>query len=218
MSTDAYQRARMSALVVALFFALGVSACGADSEGDAKPKPTAQQQGDTAQSKAGGSENVGDSTKRASAGRGTLTRADGTTIREWGDRRDNRRVVAIFTRMLDAFRAGDVARVCHNVDAFFLEQFTPGRSKPYSPCETKMTEFAESLERRRREPAELELLWVRSYGWVAGIWVEDRRGKRFRIPFTTLADGGSGGDGRWLMELGSYPYPEMLNATLVNRG
>lgn len=125
--------------------------------------------------------------------RGVLVKPDGGEVRGWGDRRVRRHVTALFARMQYDFLTGDMASVCRHVDSLptTLATDLPG----YASCDRTLRAYARKLERQEFKPTPLRFLWVRTYPGVAGIWVEDRRGKRFRVPF--VQQGNSG----WRVEL-----------------
>ncbi len=204
MSAASHPWTRLSAAAIVALLAIGASACGTDSQGDPNPKPTAKERRKA----------LSDAERLAFEDRtGMLVESNGEVARALGDERVNRRVVATLRRIQHAFRARDTATVCAHMDDFMFDQFRPGRTGEHTPCRAKMAEFARVLERRRRKPAELKLLWVRSYGQIAGIWVERANGKRFRVPFNSMDVAG-----RWDLEFGSFPAPQTLNARLVGRG
>jgi hypothetical protein len=128
--------------------------------------------------------------------------------RAWGDGQDNRKAVAVLREMQENFRAERMGAVCKHVDEFMLSQFDPGSSQRSSPCPDKLEAFARVLDRRGGAGDPIKLLWVRSYGWEAGVWVESSAGKRIRVPFK------SAGDADWKLELGSFGNPEVLASTL----
>jgi hypothetical protein len=150
--------------------------------------------------------------KREEAPRGALPGPDGSVTRSWGDEGVRRQVIAIFAEMQDDFRAGDMAAVCEHVDPFLLSQFAAGSAGPDARCERRLAAYKRSLQGGSAQPKALRLLWTRAYTTVTGIWVEDPRGKRFRVPFKNL------GDGKWLLELGSFPRPDSLDMELTRHG
>jgi hypothetical protein len=140
----------------------------------------------------------GDGMRANSAG--MLVKPDGGEIRGWGDRRVRRYVTALFARMQYDFLTGDMAAVCKHVDPSLS-------SIPFSgdrPCRPMLRTYARQLERQKFEPSFLRFLWVRTYPGVAGIWVEDRRGERFRVPF------GQQDNGAWGLELRELAPTEAL--------
>jgi hypothetical protein len=144
-------------------------------------------------------------------GDGTLRGDGGKVVRAWGPRDENRRVVVLLRQMQREFRAGRMAAVCEHIDPFLLEQFEPGVSEPHSKCSAKMTTYARELEAQGKAPLRAELLWVRSYGWEAGVWIEVPGGERLRVPFKDLDGTG------WKLTLGAFPRPELLAGVLVER-
>ncbi|NLT07393.1 MAG: hypothetical protein GXY03_13940 [Solirubrobacterales bacterium] len=142
---------------------------------------------------------------------GELMGSDGKVVREFGDPADNRRAVDMLERLQRDFRAGRMAAACGHIQDFMLSQFEPGGSESDSPCADKLGEYARVTRLRDRPPKPIELLWVRSYGWEAGVWVEDESGARIRVPFHDRD-----GEG-WKLELGSFGNPEVLGGRLVTR-
>jgi hypothetical protein len=141
---------------------------------------------------------------------GTLTKRDGTKVRDWGDPRLRRYLAALFARMQYDFRAGEMAAVCKHVDNTLLAGFPPNGGISHAPCARKLRTYAADLERRGFKPRPLRLLWVRAYpGLVARIWVEDVRGRRYRIPFADKGDAG------WQLELGKLDPPDALGLRLT---
>ena len=127
---------------------------------------------------------------RANA-KGVLIKPDGGEVRGWGDRRVRRHVTALFARIQYYFLKGDMASVCEHIDPRLSDiPFSGNR-----PCKEMLRRYARKLERRRFEPSPLRFLWVRTYPGVAGIWVEDKRGNRFRVPF------GQTGRSGWRLQL-----------------
>lgn len=124
---------------------------------------------------------------------GVLVKPDGGEIRGWGDRRVRRYVTALFARMQYDFLTGDMASVCKHADSA-LSTLVTGAPDGAS-CETTLDRFAQKLEKRGFKATPLRFLWVRTYPGVAGIWVENRSGERFRVPFVQEGDDG------WLLQL-----------------
>lgn len=140
---------------------------------------------------------------------GTLTTSDGKVIRDWGEERDRKRLVARFAKLQRDFRGGRMKAACANVTDFGLAQFTPGRTGFETPCPAKLRAFAAELERRGVEPVRLRVLWGRTYELIASIWVEDPKGERMRLGFTD-AEGG-----HMKFELGVIAWPEVLHGYLI---
>jgi hypothetical protein len=141
---------------------------------------------------------------------GTLVKKNGTEIRGWGEARLRRYLAALFARMQYDFRTGDMASVCKHIDPTLLTGFPQNGSIPNAPCEKKLSEYARWLEEREFESRPLRLLWVRAYfGVAAGVWVEDFRGRRFRVPFIDK------GNGEWRLEIGKLIPSNALGMHLV---
>lgn len=124
---------------------------------------------------------------------GMLVTADGGKIRGWGDRRVRRYVAARFARMQYDFMTGDMASVCKYVGTS-LSTLVTGLPVG-APCEKILRVYAGQLEKRGFKPRPLRFLWVRTYPGVAGIWVENSRGRRLRVPFMEM------GNGDWKLHL-----------------
>jgi hypothetical protein len=125
-----------------------------------------------------------------------------------GNPRALRRLVRTYTGMQRAFQRGNMAAVCANVSQGFLHQFPPGVRREDIPCAARLELYAKRLGPDAR-PAKLEVVRVRIYDYlyIGGIMVTTPAGDRIRIPFIRE-------DGRWMLELGTFPNPETLNATL----
>jgi hypothetical protein len=143
---------------------------------------------------------------------GTLVTADGKVIRDWGPKRDRKRLVARFVKLQRDFRAGRMKAVCGAVADLGLAQFTPGKTSFDTPCPAKLRAFAGELQRRGVAPATLRMLWVRSYALVASVWVEDPQGEPFRVGFTDVDGGGM------KLELGTSSRRELLYGRLAGAG
>jgi hypothetical protein len=194
-----------------LALAGGAAGCGdeepPDAAGDGSPRTVAAAPDTTAPA---GAANGAPQARRGNAD-GTVTRLNGQVVRDWGDKRERKKVVAIFAKLQRDFRAGRMAAACDRVTDFGLQQFQPGKTAPDTPCPAKLRAFAAELG--QREPQRLRLLWVRAYPTtIASAWVRDERGKPVRVPFY-------GWDGKgWKLELGNFARPEFLNAELVGAG
>ena len=185
------------------FVAIALGGCGSESDGgEGRVASSRHSEASPARDARSGGRPVEE---------GALRRSDGKVIRAWGDVGDNRRVVALLRRMQRDFRSRHMGAVCRHVDTHLLAQFEPRPSRRDSPCPAKLAAFADTLERRDEQPPQLTLLWVRSYGWEAGVWVEDSSGERFRVPFSDLDQTG------WKLGLGGMPRPETLAGTLRDR-
>jgi hypothetical protein len=112
---------------------------------------------------------------------GMLVKPDGTRIRGWGNQRVRRYVTVLFARMQYDFLAGSMAPVCKHVVP--LRSFLPVGATLNMSCAEKLKAYAHTLGKQGFRSSPLRLLWVRVYPGIAGIWVEDSRGKRFRVPF-----------------------------------
>lgn len=134
-------------------------------------------------------------------GKGVLVMTDGTEIRGWGDLRVRRYVTALFARMQHAFLTGDTAAVCKHVDPRSVISIGGGPGD--DSCATKLSSDRRRLEDSGFRSSPLEFLWVREYPGVAGIWVEDVSGTRFRVPFARSGGG-------WQLELDELQPMEAL--------
>lgn len=143
---------------------------------------------------------------------GVLVRRDGSKVRGWGDRPVRRYVTALFARMQYDFLTGSMGSVCKHIDSRLLFGFPPNGGIDDAPCESKMEAYAQQLEKDGFRSPPLRFLWVRTYPGVAGIWVEDPRGDRFRVPFVQE------GNDRWLLQLGKLRRPETLAMPLRVKG
>jgi hypothetical protein len=195
-------RGLRAAVCMALIVVL-LAGCGSGADGSSQPAGNAR-------SEVKASADAG-AVDRKVEEEGTLRGPGGKVVRGWGNVADNRRVVALLRRMQRDFRAGRMGAVCRHVDTHLLAQFEPGPARPDSPCPAKLMAFADALERRGEQPLRLTLLWVRSYDWEAGVWVEDSSGERFRVPFSDLDQMG------WKLGLGGMSRPETLAGTLSDR-
>jgi hypothetical protein len=137
---------------------------------------------------------------RANA-KGVLVVPNGAPIRGWGDPRVRRYVALLFAWMQYEFVNGRMAAVCEHID--------PSSDIPFdgitsdAPCPRQLHALTRRLERSGFKGRPLRFLWVRAYPGVAGIWVEDAKGLRRRVPFVQRGRGG------WLLEL-RHLQPEML--------
>jgi hypothetical protein len=139
---------------------------------------------------------------------GKLTTTDGRVIRAWGDPAEQRASIAAFKAMTTAFRDGRMEDACRYVTDFALSQFEPGGISGEAPCPAKLRALARVVERDGGPPT-VRILWVRAYTSLSGVWVEDERGRRIRVPLNNLD-----GDG-WQLELGVFPDPEILAARIA---
>ncbi len=139
---------------------------------------------------------------------GRLTTTDGKVIKAWGDPAEQRESVAAFKAMTTAFRDGRMEDACRHVSDFALGQFKPGGLPAEAPCPAKLRAFARVVERNGGPPT-VRILWVRSYSGVSGVWVENERGRRIRVPLNN-----PDGEG-WKLELGVFPDPEILGARIA---
>jgi len=135
---------------------------------------------------------------------GVLALAGDREIRGWGDPRVRRYVTALFRRMQYDFLAGDVKAVCRHLNPLLPTFLSDLAGRRDASCVAKMSAYAEKLDEQEFQSPPLRLLWVREYPRVAGVWVEDSRGKRIRIPFANE-------DGRgWRMQFAELKVPEAL--------
>jgi hypothetical protein len=185
------------ALVLAAVLAGASSACGSDD----REKPAARNER-LAQQRP----------QRQDAEDGRLTTTTGEVITNFGSRRAGRQAVRGLVQLQRDFRSGRMTAACTRISDFMLSQFTPAGTKPDTPCPAKLEAYAGQLAERGTPAARLRLLWVRSYTGEAGIWVDDERGRRLRIPFSS-----STGHGNWQLDLGSFEEPAVLAATLSTR-
>lgn len=140
---------------------------------------------------------------------GRLTTTDGKVITSWGDPAEQRKSIAAFKAMTSAFRDGRMEDACGYVSDFGLGQFKPGGVAAEAPCPAKLRAFARVVERNGGPPT-VRILWVRSYSGISGVWVENDRGRRLRVPLSKLD-----GDDNWRIELGMFTHPEMLAARIA---
>lgn len=138
---------------------------------------------------------------------------DGPGESNVGARRDRDRLLGVFTGMQRDFRAGRMKAVCRHVSQSFLSQFPPGDDAWSGPCEARLARYARLRERRGAKPPTPILVWVRIYDSLdtGGITVKDSPDdpldERTRIPFTRR-------DGVWMLDLGVFSRPDMLDAKL----
>ena len=183
---------RGSAALAAVVVAVGVGVAGCSDEEPGRSEAVAETAAETA----------------ATGGDGTLTEANGRVIKDWGDPRERRESVAAFKAMTTAFREGRMDDACRYISDFALSQFQPGGIAAEAPCSAKLRAFARVVERKGGPPT-VRIIAVRSYQLVSGVWVENERGRRIRVPLNKL-DAGEG----WKLELGVFPDPEILAARI----
>lgn len=200
------RRGRLAAVVAALL-ALAVAGCGDDEPAGAGAGDTTVESRPTETVDRTAKANAADTTATTVPADGRLTTPGGRVVTDWGDKRDNRAAVAALVDLQRAFQAGQMEEACTGLASFLLSQFHPGDTRAGTACPRKLEAYAQQLAEKGAEHSRMKVLWVRSYGTSAGVWVDDGR-ERYQIPLTSNGKRG----GAWQLELGAIQNATLLNA------